>query len=180
MIAIAIIGILVTIVTMSTIHAKERARMAVFYADIHQVKVAAGRFEADVGFYPLDVSRNVDPGLAEKYGWKDGGHSSQWDTADAAGQLNGWNGPYIEKWMINPWGGFYDWDNYPPDYSYMGIKGGAVYLTLKPNGYGGTAGIPPPETESVLERQKVDASPISNSVMVSIGKYFNNTEAASP
>ena len=71
-IAVAVLGVLSSMITVASRHARERARLAVFYTDIRWIKLAAGRFEADCGFYPLDVWRNVDPGLVEKYGWKDG------------------------------------------------------------------------------------------------------------
>lgn len=170
-IAICILGILASIITVSSKHARERARMALFYSDIRQTKIAAGRFEIDIGFYPLDVWRDVDPGLVEKYGWKKGGHSGDWEKADAAGKLDGWNGPYLDKWKKNPWGGLYDWDNYPPNYDYMGIKGGAVYLTLKPNNWGGTTGLPPDEYEELLERLKIDTSSWDNCIAVYMGRY---------
>ncbi len=170
---VAVLGVLSSMITVASRHARERARLAVFYTDIRWIKLAAGRFEADCGFYPLDVWRNVDPGLVEKYGWKDGGHSNKWEAADAAGKLDGWNGPYLDTWKRNPWDGLYDWDNYPPSYDYMGIKGGAVYITLKPKNWGGKTGMPPLKYEDLLEKLGIDVSNWDYCVAVRMGRYPN-------
>lgn len=176
MLSVAFVMIASSMATMACLHARERARLAIFYTDIRQTKLAAHRFEIDVGFFPLDVWRNVDPGLVEKYGWKKGGHSNMWKKVDNLGMLDGWSGPYLEEWKRNPWGGLYDWDNYPPGYNYMGITGGAVFLTLKPKSWGGKEGMPPPHYENILEAAKVDTSPWDYCVAVYLGRYpeWNN------
>ncbi len=152
---------------------RHKALMALFYSDIRQVKMAANRFEQDMGYYPPDVHRGVDPGLIEKYGWRGGGHSSKWDQVD----LSNWSGPYLENWKSgwkrNPFGGLYDWDNYEEGYSHMGINGPAVYLTLKPGNWGGSNGLPIPAYEDQLEAAGVDASNWQYCVAVKMGDYRN-------
>ena len=155
---------------------RDRALFARFSADIREVKIAAQRFEQDVGVFPPDVWRNVDPGLVTKNGWQNGGHSSKWDTVD----LSGWKGPYLKEWKRNPWGGFYDWDNYEPGYNYMGITGGAVYLTLKPSEWGGKTGLPEPEFEDVLEGRGLDQSPWTYCIAVRMGTYPDWNQLGGP
>jgi general secretion pathway protein G len=171
MIVVGVIMILASFGAVAAHHTRERARLSLLYTDIRTAKSAAQRFEQDVGFYPLDCGAGVDPGLVDKYGWQEGSHSGAWDLANAEGLLDGWNGPYMEKWGRNPWGGVYEWDNYPPGYSYMGITGGAVYLSLKAKSGAGTLGLPPSRLEDVLEKAGVDESPIQNFVTVRMGRY---------
>lgn len=171
--ATSMVLFLSSMAVMGTSHARERARMAQLYADIHRVKMAAQQFEQDVGFYPLDVTQNVDPSFVDKYGYLTGGHSGQWDLAEAQGLLSDWSGPYLEKWPRNPWGGTYEWDNYPPGFDFMGIQGGAVFLSLKPSAMGGKDGLPPIYYEGLLEKAGVDVSPSANCVLVQLGKYPN-------
>jgi general secretion pathway protein G len=171
MIVVGVIMILASFGAVAAHHTRERARLSLLYTDIRTAKMAAQRFEQDLGFYPLDCGANVDPGLVDKYGWRDGNHSGAWDVADAEGLLDAWNGPYMEKWGRNPWGGVYEWDNYPPGYSYMGIEGGAVYLSLKSKNGAGTLGLPPARLETILEKAGVDESPITNFVTVRMGRY---------
>ncbi len=172
-VALGILGLLVGMGFIYSKFVRHKAFMAIFYSDIRQVKIAANRFEQDMGFYPPDVWRGVDPGLIEKYGWKNGGHSAQWDDLD----LSNWNGPYLENWKdgwkASPFGGLYDWDNYGAGVDYMGIKGPAVYLTLKPTSWGGAEGLPLPEFEDQLEAAGVDASDWQYCVAVKMGDYRN-------
>jgi len=166
-VAVTMIAFLSSTFYLATRWTRDRAYFAQFASDIRAVKIAAQRFEQDVGVFPPDVWRGVDPGLVEKEGWMAGGHSAKWDTVD----LSGWKGPYLEKWDRNPWGGLYDWDNYEPGTSYMGITGGAVYLTLKPSTWGGTTGLPKPDFEDILEGRGLDQSPWTYCVAVRMGTY---------
>jgi len=151
---------------MTTKHVRNRAMLAVFQTDIRIVKEAAIRFEQDVGFFPPDVWRGIDPGLVNKDGWQEGGHSATWEEMD----LSRWNGPYLKKWKLNPWGGLYDWDNYPSHYTCWGIPGGGVYLTLKPSTWGGMDGMPKASFEDLLEHLEIDKSQESGVVAVWMGR----------
>lgn len=166
-----VIVILCSIAVVGYMHFRDRARIAVMYSDIRLVKLAASRFNQDLGFFPLEVGAGVDPGLVSKYGWQDGAHSGAWETADANGMLDRWNGPYLKKWRTNPWGGHYDWENYPPGYENMGISGGAVFLSLKPDLLAGRGGMPPTNFEAKLQKRGVDASPWLHYIAVHLGNY---------
>lgn len=172
---VSMVLIIGAVVHESTKYARERARFAVFVSDIRQIKIGATRFQFDVGFFPPDVNRGIDPGLVEKNGWQAGGHSSKWNQID----LRRWKGPYLEEWSTwkrNPWGGLYDWDNYEPGYNYMGITGGAVYVTLKPSTWGGFDGLPTGMYEDFLEEQGIDTSSWAGCVAVRIGRYEPTNE----
>jgi hypothetical protein len=124
------------------LHQAEPLRVAVDGFRAPDVRVVIGVPEVyitDVGFYPPDVSRGWDPGLAQplpydatdstqdcntdqaacvcgQYLACDGGPTLpsnfpvDWiDTAEA-----NWEGPYIAQWPTNtPWGGTYDYNYWP-------------------------------------------------------------------
>ncbi|NLH49793.1 MAG: type II secretion system protein [Myxococcales bacterium] len=167
LVVLAIVSVLMAIATMTTKYLRYRAMLAVFYSDIRLIKQAAIRFEADVGCFPPDVWRGVDPGLVNKYGWKVAGqYSTTWDQVD----LKGWKGPYLRAWKRSPYGGLYDWDNYPSNYTAWGIPGGGVYVTLKPLSWGGGDGMPTMEFEQILEDQGVDRSKEKRVIAVWMGR----------
>lgn len=167
LVVLAIVSALMAIATMTTKYLRYRAMLAVFYSDIRLIKQAAIRFEADVGCFPPDVWRGVDPGLVNKYGWKvPGQYSTTWNQVD----LKGWKGPYLRAWKRSPYGGLYDWDNYPSNYTAWGIPGGGVYVTLKPLSWGGGDGMPTMEFEQILEDQGVDRSKEKRVIAVWMGR----------
>jgi prepilin-type N-terminal cleavage/methylation domain-containing protein len=166
MAALVVLGIITVTAIMQTQHTRERAMLALFMEQVRLTKIAAQRFEADVGNFPPDVWRGVDPGFVSKYGWQAGSHSATWDQMD----LIGWKGPYLKQWPRNPWGGLYDWDNYPSNYTAWGIPGGGVYLTLKPSTWGGTDGMPSAKFEELIEGLGIDKSKDKGVVAVWIGQ----------
>ncbi len=166
LIVVTIVAILSVTGAVSAKWARQRAYIAIFQTDMRMVKEAAARFESDCGFYPPDVYRGVDPGLVAKNGWQAGGHSSSWDSLD----LSCWKGPYLVEWKENPWGGLYDWDNYPSSYTAWGIPGGGVYVTLKPSTWGGTDGLPPQQFEDLLEELGWDVSTQDRVVAARLGR----------
>jgi prepilin-type N-terminal cleavage/methylation domain-containing protein len=170
-VVLTVMLILAAFTSSATLHSRERARLSRLYDDIRLVKSAAQMFKQDMGFYPFDACKGVDPGMAEKYGWKSGCHSGVWETADANGLLNDWNGPYLKKWMNNPWGGKYDWENFPPGFNQGGIVGGAVFLGIKPLRGGGGSGMPTAKYEEILQRSGVDESPLPSYVIIKMGSY---------
>lgn len=165
LIVVTIVMILAVTGAVSVKWSRQRAYIAIFQTDIRMVKEAAGRFEVDCGFFPPDVYRGVDPGLVTINGWQSGNHSATWDELD----LSCWNGPYLAEWKKNPWGGLYDWDNYPAHYTAWGIPGGGVYVTLKPSTWGGAGGLPPQQFEDFLEEAGWDASTQDRVIAARVG-----------
>jgi len=165
-VAFLILTILTVLMWPSSKYVRERAMMAIVNSDVHDMKVAAGLFAQDCGYYPPDVGRGVDPGLIEPNGWQKGSHSPLWDELECPD----WGGPYLKTWKKNPWGGYYEWDNFPADYSALGIPAGGVYLTMKPSDWGGRDGLPPEDFESTLESQGIDVSKTKGVIAIWMGK----------
>jgi prepilin-type N-terminal cleavage/methylation domain-containing protein len=166
LVAMLITAIVIVAGVLTTKHFRNRAMLAIFLNHIRNVKEAAQRFEIDVGNFPPDVWRGIDPGLVNKYGWRAGNHSVTWDQLD----LDDWRGPYMREWGRNPWGGLYDWDNYPSNYTAWGIPGGGVYLTLKPSTWGGKDGMPNDDFEKLVEDLGIDRSKQKGVVAVWMGR----------
>ena len=152
LVAMIIASVLMTVGIVSTQHTRERALMALLYEDSRRIREGADRFARDCGFLPYDVARGVDPSLFSKQGFAGGEHSPMWDDAD----LSCWNGPYVREWKRNPWGGLYDWDNFPKHFPAWGIPGGGCYITLKPAEWGGKDGMPSEEIEIALQEHGAD------------------------
>ena len=165
-IALAITAGLTATVAVTTKNLRERGFLAALYVDARTIKQAAVRFEGDCGFFPPDVGRGVDPGLVTEFGWQNGNHSSTWEEVEC----DTWRGPYLKEWPESPWGGLYDWDNFPSQYSAWGIPGGGVYLTLKPLDWGGRDGLPPADFERELEAQGIDVSNVSGVISIWVGR----------
>lgn len=96
LVVIAIIGILAAIIAPSAFKAVEKGKVAAAEADLKAIKSAALNYYADTGKWPGDVGPGVDPGFMTN-----------------VGNVDGWNGPYLERWpKATPFGGQYDWDKW--------------------------------------------------------------------
>ncbi len=96
LVVIAIIGILAAIIVPNAFKAVEKGKVAATVADLKAFKTAALNYYADTGVWPEDKGRGVDPGFMTDPG------------------VDGWNGPYLERWPEKtPFGGEYDWENWP-------------------------------------------------------------------
>src|SRR4051812_22823652 len=65
LVVIAIIALLASVVMVSISNAKENARRVTALANIKQMQKALELYYNDRGFYPPDISRGWDPGLAK-------------------------------------------------------------------------------------------------------------------
>ncbi len=131
LIVIAIIGILAAIIAPNAFNAIEKAKISKAISDLHAIKTASLVYYSDMGFWPPDVNRGIDPGFMHPYPWNpftgDEGPSlansstvpGNWtDVVD-----ENWDGPYLEKWpLTHPWGDVrrslpngevYDYENWP-------------------------------------------------------------------
>jgi prepilin-type N-terminal cleavage/methylation domain-containing protein len=144
-VAIAIIAILAAIISPTAFKAIEKAKISRSGSDARALRVAAMQYYGDVGFWPPDVNRGVDPGFmqsgiacAENPGQMagydpvaQGGYMANWQAVIN----NNWDGPYLERWpTLTPWAGKYDWNFWPtaqnrvggvvvPPGCYVGIQG---------------------------------------------------------
>ncbi len=133
LVAIAIISLLASIILIAVSGAREKARRVVALADIRQMQKTLEFYYNDLGFYPPDVVRGWDPGLAKTLPYDTTGSGQDCSTnlpACVCGNflscttlpavipanwinlaLSNWRGPYIAKWPANtPWGGTYDYN----------------------------------------------------------------------
>jgi len=104
LVVIAIIGILAAVIAPNAFKAVEKAKVAKVEADLKAFKAASLNYYTDTGKWPTDQGPGVDPGFVTNV-----------DNVD------GWNGPYLERWPADtPFGGKYDWD-YWDSYRIVGI-----------------------------------------------------------
>jgi general secretion pathway protein G len=96
LVVIAIIGILAAIITPNAFKSVEKAKVAKAEADLKAFKAAALNYYTDTGKWPDDQNPGDDPGFVTN-----------------VGNVEGWNGPYLERWPeATPFGGKYDWDKW--------------------------------------------------------------------
>lgn len=117
-VVIAIIAILAAIVAPNAFRAVEKSKIARVVEDSKVIKTGAYAMYADTGLWPgsnweddedNDTLAEADQG--EGFVFK-GSNSHMPDT---------WEGPYLEKWPLNPWGGQYWWDYNEADQNGDGI-----------------------------------------------------------
>jgi len=114
-VVIAIIAILAAIIAPNAFKAIEKAKVSRFAQDVRAIRAAAMAFYADTGQWPADNDGGAtqDPTtLGKGFINNDNGSGSL---------IEGWDGPYVEKWPLNPWGGIYYWDSDNGDENLNGI-----------------------------------------------------------
>jgi general secretion pathway protein G len=128
LVVIAIIGLLSSIVLASLNSARDKGRIAAAVATQDELRKAVELYYSDMGFYPPDVNRGIDPGLARPLPYDaDIGLDcaanpgdcpvcgppqcpANWTVVVKAH----WHGPYMPSWpQSTPWGGTYDYNYWP-------------------------------------------------------------------
>lgn len=105
-VVIAIIAILAAIISPNAFKAIEKAKISRVAADAKSIKSAAFAMYSDTGMWPGsnwgdetgDLLENADRGEGFVF------------AGDDPDMPDSWDGPYLEKWQRNPWGGWYWWD----------------------------------------------------------------------
>jgi general secretion pathway protein G len=148
MVTIAIIGILAAMVVSQLANSREKARISQGKAIAVEVGKALMVFNSNEGYWPADVNRGIDPGLASK-----------------PGGATSWQGPYLQQWIPStPWGGSYDYNYWstsntrgpnPPSCDYP--KG--IYVGLVSIAGGSTTGAIPAQSEQVMRADRFDLCP---------------------
>lgn len=141
LIVIAIIGILVSIILISTNTAREKARIAKAKADCRAIYNAIIMLESDTEQWPghkeaweveIGIPNNeiCDDGCIIKFSDPEAGLAAD-DLSP--NEYPGWNGPYISaSQLVDPWGSEYFFDT-----DYVGAEGLAVVIgSYGPNGAG--------------------------------------------
>ncbi len=132
LVVIAIIGILAAIIAPNAFNAIDKAKIARAIRDLEAIKTASLSYYSDVGFWPPDVNRGIDPGFTHPYPWnpftgvEDPGFANGSTTSPGWTDVvdERWDGPYLEKWpLTHPWGSVagstnvhgevYDYENWP-------------------------------------------------------------------
>jgi general secretion pathway protein G len=92
LVVIAIIGILAAIIIPNAFNAIEKSKVAAAESDYKAIKAATLNFYADTGEWPDDEGDLINS------------------------NIEGWNGPYLERWPSkNPWGGSYSFIKGSPE-----------------------------------------------------------------
>jgi len=103
----------------------QSTKLATALANQDQLRIGLMQYYADVGFFPPDVDRGWDPGLARPLPYNpDTGQNcainagdcpacptcpSNWQTR----VQRQWRGPYLKNWPTRtPWGGKYDFNHW--------------------------------------------------------------------
>jgi general secretion pathway protein G len=101
-IVVAIIAILSAVVAPNILKAIDNSRVVAVMADTKIIQSAALAYNADTGQWPQ--SPEVNEGNEENKG-SDPGFINNPGTDPG---VDGWNGPYLDRWPEkNPWGGTY-------------------------------------------------------------------------
>lgn len=99
-IVVAIIAILGAVVTPNILKAIESSRVVAVVADSKSIQSAALAYHADTGTWPVST--------ASSESGETGGNTYLTEKPGEGSDLEGWNGPYLDRWPEkNPWGGTY-------------------------------------------------------------------------
>lgn len=119
-IVMAIIIALAGIVTPRLSGFADKADYARAGTDMKGIKKALQLLYLDVGYYPPDQNRGIDPGLNDP-------------ARVPSAQRADWKGPYLETWTgENPWGGSYDYEYWnEPAFDFDGVAGNEVFISVR-------------------------------------------------
>ncbi len=125
LVVISIMGLLASLMLVSFNSAREKAKRTVAVSNQRQLQKAMELYYNDMGFYPPDVNRGWDPGIAKALPYNtDLGNNCATNPADCpvcttcptdwiAQVQSKWRGPYTAVWPNTaPWGGKYDFNNW--------------------------------------------------------------------
>lgn len=142
LVVISIIGLLASVIIVSTTSAREKARIVKAQADLKQISTAFGLLELDTGKWPLGCLAQDRTDLAEVYfnnsyvGLSQSPTLGQYSATYApnctwvAQDISNWLGPYLSN-TVDPWGTPYYFD---PDFYFCGdMHEWMVILSMGPD-----------------------------------------------
>ncbi|MDD2702766.1 MAG: prepilin-type N-terminal cleavage/methylation domain-containing protein [Candidatus Omnitrophica bacterium] len=126
-VVIAIIAVLSAIIAPGAFMAIEKAKVTKATGDMRVIKTAAISYYTDTGNWPLIGVGGTIRGTGAGFITNNDGNGNQ---------VAGWDGPYLERWPVNPWGSAasayrnqYYWDaDYSGDDNGNGITGEAQVI----------------------------------------------------
>lgn len=138
LVVIAIIGILAAFVVPSAFRAVEKSKIARTVADLKAIKAAAMAYYADTGQFP--------PNDDTYAGGPTGNGYRGIDFLQNQSGVEGWNGPYLEKWPeaqywagnhggTYQWQGVYSYGSTPLDFNGDGVADPCVELNFGGSGF---------------------------------------------
>jgi general secretion pathway protein G len=184
-VVIAVIGILAAIVTPNVFKAIEKAKVARVIEDTKAITKAAMTFRADVGLWPGSQWGTMpgDPLSPAAYGEGfvqppvvHSGTAQQ--QTDAQRMIATWDGPYLEKWTMTPWGMPYMWDYNNWDASGDGIPyEHIVWLDLahSPGPYNQNQKVPAPSRVRIDEQLDAGDGLSSGNVQVMNNGFYGDS-----
>jgi general secretion pathway protein G len=127
LVVIAIIGVLAAIIVPNAFKAVEKSKIARTVADLKAIKAAAMAYYADTGTFPPND---------DTYG----AGSRGMDFLENRAGVDGWDGPYLEKWpQAQYWagnhGGTYQWQGEYKDFNGDGQNDPCVELNFGGSGF---------------------------------------------
>ncbi|OPX29967.1 MAG: hypothetical protein B1H08_02735 [Candidatus Omnitrophica bacterium 4484_171] len=168
-VVIAIIAILAAIVAPNAFRAIEKAKLTRVTEDSKNIKTAAYAMYADTGMWP-GSNWGDDAGSDPLAGAPQGeGFVFSSNRANFPGTW--WNGPYLDKWFKNPWGGWYWWDYNAADQNGDGI--GNEHVLWIDNGRGNSGKRIPLESRIKIDERLDDGDLDTGRVQVWQGNHTN-------
>ena len=109
-VVLAVIAVLAAIVGPHAYRAIEKAKVARMTRDSNVVKTAAYAMYADTGIWPgSNWGDDAPPVSTDVLAPANRGEGFVYQGVDPDMPAS-WNGPYMDRWPLNPWGGMYWWD----------------------------------------------------------------------
>jgi prepilin-type N-terminal cleavage/methylation domain-containing protein len=173
-VVIAIIAVLSAIVVTNVSSTMEKAKVSTAGNVQRAMTKAVLMYYSDMGFYPPDVNRGWDPGLARSTPWNpDGRASGSYATSGADCShcpsnwqdivATNWHGPYLANWpVLTPWSGLYDYNYWPSNKERPPcLMNPGIYMGVEKY-YDDSSGSVPNSAEAKMEQYGFDTDCINN------------------
>jgi len=168
-VVIAIIAILSAIVAPNAFRAIEKAKISRVSQDSKNIETAAYAMYSDTGMWP--GSNWSDDAANDPLAGAPQGEGFVFSSNRANFPSSLWDGPYLEKWPKNPWGGWYWWDYNHADQNGDGI--GREHVLWIDNGRGNQGKRIPLASRTKIDDKLDDGDLDNGRVQVWQGNHTN-------